>query len=600
MWMVGVAGVVSLGLALWLTALVREFAKRHGWVCAPRDDRWAQRSVALLGGVAIVLAFLGGIAPVMPLLTSQQAWLVGLSVLLFGIGLWDDRRPMGPHTKMLAQLLLAVPLVVVGYRFGLGDGPWRVLDIALTIVWLVGLSNAVNLLDNMDGLCAGVVCIAALFQTVLFCLGDNPVPAALTLALAGACLGYLYHNWHPASIFMGDCGSLPMGLVMAGLALLPATEGRSSHLDRFGLLVVPILVLLVPVVDTTVVATCRALAGRSPLLGGKDHLSHRLVIAGLTEPRAVQMHFLLGAISGGTALAVCQLAWYHSTVILPALLFAVAAVGCFLGRVPVYGEMEPLSVRLSHTHLRFLANERRSRVLVQMAVDALAVAASFYAAAALRYEEQLAVASTWSAVLRALPVVLLAHMVALAATGVYRGTWRYCTVSDLLRFVKAATFGMALSAAALAALGWLSSLSASLLTVNWLVQLCFLTGPRITIRLLADRLQVVGAGHEPSKRVLAVGLGDEAELTLRRLRRQAGLRVVGAICEEESAVGLELLETPVLGTSRDLADLLRELNVHRVVLIDPHYPEDGWRRIVETCTKRNVETQVARHLAEKH
>src|SRR4029077_15375024 len=153
------------------------------------------------------------------------------------------------------------------------------------IFWLVGITNALNLLDNIDGLAGGVAAIGALFLTYLCHAAHQPAHAALCAPFAGAVCGFLVFNFNPASIFMGDCGSLFLGFFLAGSALINPAAGRSRTF--LPVLAVPVLILFIPIFDTLFVMVQRKLAGRPVSLGGRDHTSHRLVALGLSERHAV-------------------------------------------------------------------------------------------------------------------------------------------------------------------------------------------------------------------------------------------------------------------------------------------------------------------------
>ncbi|MCC7494262.1 MAG: hypothetical protein IT204_18025 [Fimbriimonadaceae bacterium] len=584
--------VVALGAwlgALALTPLVRRWAVHHNYVCHPRADRWSTRPVALLGGVGIVAAFLVGALPALPELSSRELALIGLSLVMFVVGVIDDRLHLKPHTKLLAQLIAAVGLVESGFRFGLPDS-WYLADKALSLLWVVGISNALNLLDNMDGLCAGIAAIAAGFL-VLLEYQTHYSAALLAAAVAGACLGYLRYNQHPASIFMGDGGSLFLGFFLGGAVLLGPGPGTGRSL--LSVLALPALLLLAPLLDTMLVTIARKWARRPISQGGRDHTSHRLVAIGLSEPQAVRLLYVLGTAGGLSALAVSWLDWYVSTLLLPLLLFGVGLLGCYLGRVRVYDDGASLSDLLDSTPLPLIAQHRYRRRLVEVLIDTAAIVAAFYIANALRYEDSLALLPHWTAFLTALPVVIVAHLVAYFVVGVYRGMWRYTSVSDLPRFACAVALGLLLTIAWLALTGRLELLGEGVLGINAMAQLGFLASTRVSVKLLRDHILAARPGGD-AQRVLLVGIGEEAEIGLRCLRRDRALYLLGAVCEDTAAIGLRLLDTPVLGTSADVDDLLRSLGVQQVVLLDTNYPADGWRQIQEACAVHSVQTRVVK------
>ena len=291
--------VVSFALALALTPFVRLAARHFGLVAKPKTDRWHKKPTAMMGGVAIWLSVL--ITYIFFLPHTPHTWvIITVSSFLFFVGLVDDLIHTKPYQKLIGQIVGAA--AVVNYGLSL---PWTrsaSVNIAITIFWLIGITNAINLLDNMDGLATGIAAIASAFLTLNFIAGGQPVEAIMMAVFTAALLGFLIYNSTPASIFMGDCGSMFIGFFLASTALVNLSGGRSRSF--LPVLAVPILVLFIPIFDTTFVTILRKLSGRSASQGGRDHTSHRLVALGMSERRAVWMLYGLAAVSGLLAVAV--------------------------------------------------------------------------------------------------------------------------------------------------------------------------------------------------------------------------------------------------------------------------------------------------------
>jgi len=323
------AFLTAVSLALVATPLLRRLAITTGFVDQPTGAKSHRRPVPYLGGVAIITSVLAALlfeARAAPRVAVLMAGAAGLGAM----GLLDDDRTVDPRFRFLAETAAAVLAVAVGVRIH-ATGV-EAIDILVTILWIVGVTNAFNLLDNMDALATGVSAMAALAVFALAILGRQPVIATLAAAVAGACLGFLAYNRPPASIFMGDAGSLFLGFVLALLtinvspALLPPLS-----------FVVPLLLLAVPVLDTTVVTLSRLRRGRPVSQGGRDHLSHRLVARGLRRRASV-------AVLVGCEAVLGVLAVLAGRKVLPmgiAVLAAVAVVGGLLAvtaRAAVYQE----------------------------------------------------------------------------------------------------------------------------------------------------------------------------------------------------------------------------------------------------------------------
>jgi UDP-GlcNAc:undecaprenyl-phosphate GlcNAc-1-phosphate transferase len=217
------------------------------------------------------------------------------------LGIVDDRWGLRPLLKLVGQIFAAVILIVSGLQ--VRSFPFEWLNILVTLVWIVGITNAFNLLDNMDGLSGGVAAVAAAFFTLMAALSDQSYVDALSAALLGAAIGFLVYNFNPASIFMGDTGSLFLGFMLAAIGI----KLRFPDNVPFVTWMVPILVMGMPIFDTTLVFISRLRRGKNPLTTpGKDHTSHRLVAMGFTTREAVMIHYLISGVFGMAALLVTQ------------------------------------------------------------------------------------------------------------------------------------------------------------------------------------------------------------------------------------------------------------------------------------------------------
>ncbi len=313
----------ALVLAIGGTPLVRRVALHLGVIDQPSARKMHLDPIPLLGGVAIYVAFIvavvlfGGRFRINELVSI----LVGASLVSF-LGVWDDRRGLSPLLKLLGQFLAASILVFTGVR--VGTFAWEPLNIAVTLVWVVTITNAMNLLDNMDGLSGGIGATAAIFFLLLAVMNDQILVGALSAALVGACLGFLVYNFNPARIFMGDAGSLFLGFVLAATAIKLRFPGQMQIVTWM----VPVLILGVPLFDTGLVIVSRLRRGYNPLTTpGKDHISHRLVATGYTTREAVLICYLIASGLGVLAVFVTQASLVEGYVVGGAVaLFAAAGL----------------------------------------------------------------------------------------------------------------------------------------------------------------------------------------------------------------------------------------------------------------------------------
>jgi UDP-GlcNAc:undecaprenyl-phosphate GlcNAc-1-phosphate transferase len=282
--------------------------------------------VVSFAGVVLVAALLRPPPSGLP----QLAGFLGLGVLLALVGLADDvRGGLSPWLRLALEAGAGVTVWAMGYAAHLAGVP-RALDAVVTVLWVTGVTNAFNLLDNMDGLSAGVSVIAASSIFGIAWLQHRYLVAALAIALAGCAAGFLRSNFHPARIYMGDAGSLFLGFTISVLLLTL----RANAPTRVGVAVI-LAVPGVALFDTTLVMVSRVAHRRNPFSGGQDHTSHRLVYLGLSVRKAVALTYLVGAALGGVAIAMTQVP--SARLVGVAALLGVAALAAVpLYTVPVY------------------------------------------------------------------------------------------------------------------------------------------------------------------------------------------------------------------------------------------------------------------------
>lgn len=310
-------GASALLLAIGAVPVMRRLALQTGTVDKPAARKIHSSPVPLLGGAAIYLSFI-----LVLIFFGDRDYInevvgifVGASLMSF-MGVVDDRWGLGSYAKLGGQVLAAGILVYTGVKVQLFGDP---VDTAVTILWVVGITNALNLLDNMDGLSGGVAMIAAIFFTLLAAMSKQYLVGSLAAALAGACAGFLIYNWNPAHIFMGDAGSLFLGFMLAAVAIKLRFPSNSTTVTWM----IPLLVLGLPIFDTTLVFISRLRRGKNPLTTpGKDHISHRLAFLLGSRREAVLVCYLIGCAFGVAAIFVSQAAFSEAFVVA----FSVAGV----------------------------------------------------------------------------------------------------------------------------------------------------------------------------------------------------------------------------------------------------------------------------------
>src|SRR5205814_2943898 len=277
---------------------------------------------------------------------------MGASTFLFGVGLVDDLLTIKPYQKLIGQLIGAGILVMFGLKLPLTG--FELIDIWITVFWVIGITNAINLLDNMDGLATGISLIAATSLALNFAANGQSGELLLITALIGSLAGFLVFNFNPASIFMGDCGSMFIGFLLSGSVLLNQVGGRTRGV--FAILAVPVLILFVPIFDRTFVTVLRKLWGRRASQGGRDHTSHRLVALGLSERAAVLMLYGFAIVAGLLALLVSRIAVTQSLALIAFFSIVLVIIGVYLSKVRVYEGYEEEQAVQGNAVFAFLVN----------------------------------------------------------------------------------------------------------------------------------------------------------------------------------------------------------------------------------------------------
>jgi UDP-GlcNAc:undecaprenyl-phosphate/decaprenyl-phosphate GlcNAc-1-phosphate transferase len=587
--------LVAFVAAAAFTPLVRAAARRFGMVAAPKQDRWHSRPTALLGGIAIYAAVMAVAAWHLFQTGTSSAFtraILPAGTLMFLIGLIDDIVTLKPYQKLVGQIIGASIIVSAGLVL-----PWTsysAFNSAITMFWLIGITNAVNMLDNMDGLAAGVSAIAAMFLALNFASLGQLGEASVVLVLAAALVGFLLYNSHPASIFMGDCGSMFIGFFLASTALLTTTSGRTRSF--LPVIAVPVLTLLIPIFDTTFVTLLRKLSGRAVSQGGRDHTSHRLVALGLSDRRAVWLMYSLAAVAGVLAIQVRQWALHESVIAILGFVIVLTLIGVYLGGVKVYASEDEVRVRPVVSFLVDLSYKRR---VFETLLDMGLVAIAWYGAWSLRFGPFTSPTDPeFMMMVQTLPIVIALKIGVFLASGVYRGLWRYTSLSDLMGIARAAAVASVVAAVAVVFTYRTHVFSRGVLLIDLILVLMLLTASRMAFRV-ARRIfptprTVVG------RPVLIYGAGDAGELLLREIfnNHDLGYLPVGFVDDDPKKAG-KLIHGLRVYDAENLPLACEKLAVQEVIISTSNLSPLRLRRVVEQCDAiglplRQMQIQLAR------
>ncbi len=581
-----VAALPACAAAIW--ALLRTPLARR-LVALPSADRWHASPTPLLGGIGIffgisvglwLAAAVGAFEPTRALLGIYAG-----CTLIFVTGLLDDLFSLSPIAKLASQIVAAVIVLATGTQVQLVGN--ELVGDAIAIVWLVGVTNAFNLLDNMDGLAATLAAIAfGFFAIDAVTVHSNTLVLAFALAGAFACVGFLPFNLRPrgrALVFMGDSGSLSIGFALAALGLVASWRVAGTTIAT---LVLPILILAVPILDTALVTVVRLLEGRPIYQGGRDHSSHRLVRFGLSERHAVLLLALIATGIGASSLAYNVLDNVRYTVVGVVFTFALLVqFASFLADVERRPLPEGQALGLTQA---FAVHWRR---VVEVLVDFVVITASFMAAYAIMFGWPGTTSQRFIAGLT-LPVILTARYLTFIPFGLYRSVWRYAGARDAATIATAVIVSEVIALAYIVLTQDLRDFSRSFFIVDALICMVAVGASRF-----AERAIVVGASSvrdRTGRRSLIVGAGRTGRSLMRELRETAGERVLGFVDDNPRLRRRKIHGVPVLGAIDELGQLLDRARPDIVLVTIPDAPRARLDAAVEACAEAGVTCRFVR------
>jgi UDP-GlcNAc:undecaprenyl-phosphate GlcNAc-1-phosphate transferase len=569
--------------ALLLVPLARRVGLRFGIHARASADRWHQHEtpvpksggLAMVGALVVVVVLACRLGPIWQLLL--------LSGSMFAIGLADDIRPVRPATKLVCQLLAASVFIYL-------VGPVAVtkippLDMILTFAWIVGITNAFNLLDNIDGLASGIAMISTGFFVVLLLLRD-PLSshdlALLATAMVGVTGGFLFFNLHPASVFMGDSGSHLLGSFIAGATLL-GTPHLATPLGS--VTIVPVVILLIPILDTAFVTLTRSLSGRSAFIGGRDHLSHRLVALGLGDGRAVIVLYALAVAGGFVAVGIQAVSAPAAWALAISYLVALGATGVYLAHIHVGEHGRPAALGAP------LPSEVTNRYRVyEVMLDAVLLGLGYYCAFLARFRGP-ELSGFLPYFYRSLPIVIGLQLAPLWMSGKYRQVWRVLGPAELFNLARGLLLGVAASIIALLYLSRFEGYSRSVFLVDAVTAPTFVIGARVALGAIDHYLRLRRRSN--SRAAVIIGAGRGGVLALHELLQNAelDLRPVGFIDDDPHKRRQRIEGVPVLGPRSDLANILQRQKIICAVVSIRDLPRAAFDEICLTCREQGVEVR---------
>lgn len=565
---------ISFSVSAILTPIIRQLAVKYNYVANPRDDRWHKKPTGLFGGVSIftgmMIAWLFGaflfadfdyfIQPMLPVILGGAT--------IFCLGLIDDIFEINAQYKLIVQVVIASVLVLFGFQVGWFES--KTANLVISIFWIVGITNAFNLLDNMDGLSAGVACISGFFLFLWLSVmpGSHllikPVQLLLS-AYVGSILGFLLYNFSPASIFMGDAGSLFIGFIIACVSVIevPSHVQGSTLFNQLSVVAVPCFILFIPILDTAFVSFMRRLFSRSIFQGGRDHSSHRMVAIGFSERKAVIVLYLFAAISGVLALCIYPLDFSISVAIISLYLLLVLFFWIYLANVKVYSGESNLTGVL----IPVLVKAGYWRTLFSILLDLILISVAYYISYLLRFEGD--IGPDFAFFLKSLPIMIACQIFSFYLFGVYDRLWWGSRLGDLGIYVKGVTAGTVLAILILLFLYRFQSFSRAVFVIYWGVMLIFVLFSRFFFKILDEWGYRENKNGKPTL-IYGAGLGGLMVVHEIETNHSLGLSIVGFIDDNPLKTGKRIHGYPVLGGHDQLVEIVKKHHIKEIVVSFRH------------------------------
>jgi UDP-GlcNAc:undecaprenyl-phosphate GlcNAc-1-phosphate transferase len=558
--MILIAILTSFLISVFLVAIIRKYSTKMGAVAIPRADRWHSIPTPKIGGVGIFLAF--GISLTIFYFAGsvgQNQWplLIG-STIIFMLGVIDDFKQLAPPTKLIGEIIAAAIVVFFGRNIDFFSDEF--INILVTFIWLVGITNAINLLDNMDGLAGGVALIAGTLLSILFWRSGNTDLLILSIVLSSSILGFLVYNFPPATIFMGDSGSLFIGFTLSALAI--ARVPQASNL--LAVMGVPTLLFLLPILDTSLVTVTRLLRGQSITEGGRDHTSHRLIAFGLSERQAVLILYGVAIIAGIFGVVIESINYTISLILIPLLLITLTLLTAYLGRLKVVSP-DSIPERPPGLFSLVIGLTLRGRIL-EIAMDLFLISLSYYFAFWIHFGTQVEIINL-EIFLNSLPIALAGAYISFFIFGIYRGVWQYLDIRDLLRYGRAVVSAVLLTAIVMSWVYYPLSISYRIFVIYTILLFLGLVLLRSSFTILDRIYSQQNRFSQEEIPVLIYGSGEDGAMMLQWLGKDNdhNLRPVGFVDNDPFVQGRRILGIKVLGTPLDLDKIRSQVDFEGIL-----------------------------------
>ena len=567
--------IAGFAIAAGTIPLARRVALRFGITAERSADSEVTERVPVFGGAAIIAGIVGSLA----MFGVLPGWVAFCAVAMWMVGVIDDARELRPREKLAAQVIVAIAVVTAIPRVALS--PWPALDFALAVLWLTAISNAFNLIDGLDGLAAGTGIVAGVALALTGFLQHDAALATTGLGLAGALGGFIVFNLYPASIFMGDAGALSVGMLLGVMSLHGGMLAHNSRLTKY---VYPILMMLIPLLDTGIVSITRLATGNSVSRHGLDHSHNRLLSLGLSGQSAVTVAWSIAAVGAGCAVTASLLPHAYLLTLVPFAIVAATTVALFMMDLTFDTNPPGLAYGYERGLARFILSFGYKRRAAEAMVDVALISAAYFGANLLR--RNFAINDMMAnALIYSLPGVLLATYPAFIMAGIYRGIWRYTGLSDGIRFANGAVLAGIFIVPASMLLP--IDLSGSILVLYVILLFNLLVLTRSSFQTIRRAINHLAA---PTERVVVVGAGRIGTAAVSYLfsERRQEMQLVGFIDDDGFKVGKLVHGQRVLGGSADLERIYHTSPFDQILIAVDEISNDRLNRIEDFARRHDL------------
>jgi UDP-GlcNAc:undecaprenyl-phosphate/decaprenyl-phosphate GlcNAc-1-phosphate transferase len=581
--------LLSFFIAISIIPFIIKFSNRYGYIVEPKEDRWHKRPTAQLGGIGIFLSFIIPALIFIPL-DKLTIGILLCATSVFALGLYDDLREIKPYTKFIFQIILTIIIILFGIKIKII--PFAYIAIPLTVFWIVGITNALNILDNMDGLSCGISLVASICIFIYSIQNSLYLVASFSSILCGTTLGFLIFNFNPAKIFMGDCGSLFLGFLLSIITILGTWQEATNLLF---VIIVPLFILVIPIFDTTLVTFYRKKHGKFVSKGGRDHSSHRLVFLGLSEKKAVLILMGISLFFGILIIFLSGFGFFTTLILFSILFVCLLFFGIFLGGIRVYAEKNKKTFQRKSVINSVVLYKKQ---ILQILVDIVVINIAYVSAYLLRYEGILSVQNL-ELVETSLPIIILVKISLFSIFGLYKGEWRYIGINDMIQVFKSVSLSTLLCIVIIFILYRFDGYSRAVFVTDYVLTLLMIGGVRVFIRVFREYFSAVVDEREKLP-ILIVGAGDGGELLLREIKNNPGInyKPMGFVDDDLVKKNKTIHGLKVLGTRDDIPSIIKEKGIKKVLVSILSARDDEINGILEICKDSNVECKKIRSIIE--